>query len=109
MYKIHCCPSVLQEGYTEYSPFAMRDGLSLTLEKSDSYVRTGHPYQDDFRRFGLSIGLSPKRVEAVLKPFMNFPEQVQQLIDCSYFSDDKLRRTYWRIIEERRQRFVREE
>ena len=90
------------------SDFAMRDGLSLTLKKSDSYVRTGHPCQDDFRRFGLSIGLSPKRVEAVLKPFMNFPEQVQQLIDRSYFSDDKLRRTYWRIIEERRQRFVRE-
>ena len=23
MYKIHCCPSVLQEGYTEYSPLAL--------------------------------------------------------------------------------------
>ena len=91
------------------SDFAMRDGLSLTLEKSDSYERTGHPCQDDFRRFGLSIGLSSKRVEAVLKPFMTFPEQVHELIDQSYFSDDKLRRTYWRIIEERRQRFVREE
>ena len=91
------------------SDFAMRDGLSLTLEKSDSYERTGHPCQDDFRRFGLSIGLSSKRVEAVLKPFMTFPEQVHELIDRSYFSDDKLRRTYWRIIEERRQRFVREE
>ena len=91
------------------SDFAMRDGLSLTLEKSDSYERTGHPCQDDFRRFGLSIGLSSKRIEAVLKPFMTFPEQVHELIDRSYFSDDKLRRTYWRIIEERRQRFVREE
>lgn len=90
------------------SDFAMRDGLSRTLEKSDSYERTGHPCQDDFRRFGLQIGLSSKRVEAVLKPFMIFPNEVKQLIERSYFSDDKLKRTYWRIIEERRQRFVRE-
>ncbi len=91
------------------SDFAMRDGLSRTLEKSDSYERTGHPCQDDFRRFGLQIGVSPKRVEAVLKPFMTFSEQVQQLIDRSYFSDGKLKRIYKRIIEERHQRFVREE
>lgn len=90
------------------SDFAMRDGLSRTLEKSDSYERTGHPCQDDFRRFGLQIGLSSKRVEAVLKPFMTFPDQVQDLIDKSYFADDKLKRTYWRTIEERRKRFVRE-
>ena len=86
----------------------MRDGLSPNLEKSDSYEHTGHPCQDDFRRFGLQIGLSPKRVEAVLKPFMTFPDQVRDLIDKSYFADDKLKRTYWRTIEERRQRFVRE-
>ena len=90
------------------SDFAMRDGLSRTLEKSDSYERTGHPCQDDFSRFGLQIGLSSKRVEAVLKPFMIFPNEVKQLIERSYFSDDKLKRTYWRTIEERRQRFVRE-
>lgn len=90
------------------SDFAMRDGLSPNLEKSDSYEHTGHPCQDDFRRFGLQIGLSSKRVEAVLKPFMIFPNEVKQLIERSYFSDDKLKRTYWRIIEERRQRFVRE-
>ena len=90
------------------SDFAMRDGLSPNLEKSDSYEHTGHPCQDDFRRFGLQIGLSPKRVEAVLKPFMTFPDQVQDLIDKSYFADDKLKRTYWRTIEERRKRFVRE-
>lgn len=90
------------------SDFAMRDGLSLNLEKSDSYEQTGHPCQDDFRRFGLQIGLSPKRVEAVLKPFMKFPDKVQDLIDKSYFADDKLKRTYWRTIEERHKRFVRE-
>ena len=90
------------------SDFAMRDGLSPKLEKSDSYEHTGHPCQDDFRRFGLQIGLSPKRVEAVLKPFMTFPDQVQDLIDKSYFADDKLKRTYWRTIEERHKRFVRE-
>ena len=89
--------------------FAMRDGLSTALEKSDAYTRTGHPCQDDFRRFGLLIGLSPKRVEAVLQPFMTFPDMVQQLIARSYFSDEKFRRSYSRIIEERHQRFVRME
>jgi serine/threonine-protein kinase HipA len=91
------------------SDFAMRDGLSTTLEKSDAYVRTGHPCQDDFRRFGWLIGLSPKRVEAVLQPFMTFPDKVRQLIARSYFSDEKFRRSYSRIIEERHQRFVRME
>ena len=90
------------------SDFAMRDGLSPNLEKSDSYEHTGQPCQDDFRRFGLQIGLSPRRVEAVLKPFMTFPDQVQDLIDKSYFADDKLKRTYRRTIEERHKRFVRE-
>jgi hypothetical protein len=58
---------------------------------------------------GWLIGLSPKRVEAVLQPFMTFPDKVRQLIARSYFTDDKLRRSYLRIIEERHQRFVRME
>lgn len=95
--------------HLDNSDFAMLDGLSRTLEKSDSYERTGHPCQDDFRRFGLLIGLSSKRVEAVLKPFMTISEEVKTLIERSFLSENKLKRAYWRVVEERHQRFVREE
>jgi len=85
----------------------LKDGLSRTLLRSDSYDHTGHMCQDDFRRFGLLIGLQPKRVERILDRFMQFSPQVHQLIANSYLIDDSTRRKYARLIEERRMRFIR--
>jgi len=85
----------------------LKDGLSRTLPKSDSYDHTGHLCQDDFRRFGLLIGLQPKRVERILNRFMQFSPLVYQLIANSYLIDDSTRRKYTRLIEERRMRFIR--
>jgi len=85
----------------------LQDGLSRTLPKSDSYDRTGHLCQDDFRRFGLHIGLPAKRVERILNRFLSFPPKVHQLIANSYLIDNSTRRKYARLIEERRMRFIR--
>lgn len=86
----------------------LQDGLSRTLMKSDSFDRTGHPCQDDFRRFGLQIGLLPARVNRIIESFKQFPPLVYQLIEQSYLTDDSTKRKYARLIEERRRRFVRE-
>lgn len=70
------------------------------------YDRTGHPCRLDFERFGERIGLPKKRVAMVLDMFMEIPKEVYELIDYS-FLDDKMKRSYKRVIVERRVRFIR--
>ena len=88
------------------SDLGLKDGLSPDIEKSDVYDRTGHPCRLDFERFGERIGLPPKRVDMILDMFMGIPKETYALIDCS-FLNDKMKRTYKRVIEERRVRFIR--
>lgn len=68
------------------------------MEKSDVYVRTGHPCKLDFIRFGRLIGLKPKRIETILSPFMTIPEETIFMIERS-FLDVKMKRSYHRIVE----------
>ena len=85
----------------------MTDGLSPEMEKSDVYDRTGHPCRLDFERFADRIGLPKKRAAQVLDMFMRIPQEAYALIDRS-FLNDKMKRTYKRVIEERKTRFARE-
>ena len=88
------------------SDLGLKDGLSPNIEKSDVYSRTGHPCRLDFERFADRIGLPKKRSDMVLDMFMEIPHETYALIDHS-FLNDKMKRMYKRIIEERRVRFVR--
>ena len=56
-------------------------GLSLTLEKSEVYERTGHPCRLDFERFGELIGLKKKRIEMILDSFSLLPDEVDYLVN----------------------------
>ena len=89
------------------SDLGLTDGLSPEMEKSDVYDRTGHPCRLDFERFADRIGLPKKRAAQVLDMFMRIPQEAYALIDRS-FLNDKMKRTYKRVIEERKTRFVRE-
>lgn len=95
------------EVHIHSSDFGMKDGLSQTLSKSDIYERTEHPCEEDFRNFGALIGLMPKRIDTIINQFREFPDKVKELIQNSYFFDDSIKRKYWKIIEERRMRFIR--
>ena len=131
MVDIKYCPSTLAEGYNTYSPQAVKrlfDGkkvspfldfnindlkqsdiivrLSPNIEKSDVMVRTGHPCRLDFERFGAQIGLTNARIKRVLDKYMIIPELTTRLIE-SCFLNDKMKRKYLRIVEERVKRFVR--
>ena len=75
--------------------------------KSDAYDRTGHPCRLDFERFAERIGLPKKRTVSVLDLFMEIPQETYALIDHS-FMNDKMKRTYKRVIEERKTRFIRQ-
>ena len=88
------------------SDLGLLDGLSPDIEKSDAYDKTGHPCRLDFERFAEKIGLPKKRADMVLDMFMEIQQETYGLINRS-FLNDKMKRSYKRIIEERRERFIR--
>ena len=87
--------------------FGLDGGLSPNIEKSDVMVRTGHPCRLDFERFGAQIGLTNARIKRVLDKYMIIPELTTRLIE-SCFLNDKMKRKYLRIVDERGKRFVRQ-
>lgn len=92
--------------HLESDDMGLKGGLAPDMEPSDALLRTGHLCRTDFERFGRRIGLPAKRVGRVLDLFMEFPPKVSDLIARS-FLNDKMKRAYWRIINQRCQWFVR--
>jgi serine/threonine-protein kinase HipA len=88
--------------------FALDGGLSPNIEKSDTWERTGHPCRLDFERFGTKIGIVTPRLQKILDSYMQIPEAAIQLLRRS-FLNDKMKRNYLRIINERTNRFTRRE
>lgn len=86
--------------------FGLDGGLSPHIEKSDVYDRTGHPFRLDFERFGRQIGLNENRVKKVLDKYMTIPDMTKLLVERCYLND-KMKRKYLRIVDERIKRFVR--
>ena len=82
-------------------------GLSLSIGKSEVYIRTGHPCRRDFKRFGERIGLIPSRMNRILDAYMRLPEWAVALVGRSYLSE-KMKRSYLRIVKERIARFSRD-
>lgn len=86
--------------------FALQQGLSADIEKSDVYERSHHPCQSDFVAFGRKIGLGNRRISALMAPFLKAHPQVDKLIDASEL-DDVCKRRYKAICQERFKRFIR--
>lgn len=92
--------------HIEGDDLGLNGGLSEHIEKSDVYDRMGHPCRLDFERFGLLIGLREKRISAILDSYTELPEKAELLVSLS-FLNDKMKRTYIRIVKERIARFNR--
>ena len=86
--------------------FALKGGLSPDIEPSDAMLRTGHLCRTDFERFADRIALPDKRAARVLDSFSTIHPEVYDLIDRS-FLNDKMKRLYKRVIEQRQQWFIR--
>lgn len=86
--------------------FGLTGGLSLSMDKSDVYARTGHPCRTDFERFGRVAGLKEKRMKVVLDAFSILPQLSSALIGNSYLTD-KMKRSYLRVVNTRLSRFNR--
>jgi len=91
---------------TDDRDFALNEGLFDKQHYSDTYDRTGHPCQDDFRTFGKLIGLNKKQIDKVFADFRTPNQAVYDLIDRSYL-DDRMKRMYRRSYDERISRFLR--
>lgn len=87
--------------------FGLDGGLSPNIEKSDVYNRTLHPCRLDFECFGERIGLTKPRINRILNKYMQLPDTVKSFVERS-FLNDKMKRTYLRIVNERISRFTRE-
>lgn len=86
--------------------FGLDGGLSANIEKSDVMARTGHPCRLDFERFAEQIGVLKPRAKRILDKYMSIPDDAKRLINNS-FLNDKMKRYYLRIINERTARFIR--
>ncbi len=86
--------------------FALSDGLSPFLLKSDAYLRTGHPCRQDFEWFGKEVGLVNTRVHRILDKYAVLPDKTVHLVNESLLTK-KMQRNYLRIVRERISRFVR--
>lgn len=88
--------------------FALSDGLSPVLPRSDAYLRTGHPCRQDFEWFGSEAGIVSSRVDRILDKYTALPGSVTKMVLESRLTK-KLQRNYLRIVKERIGRFVRED
>lgn len=84
----------------------LNGGLLRSGWRSDAFDRTGHPCIEDFETFGKQIGVKSSRLDAMLDSYTAIPEKGMQLIEHS-FLDNKNKRSYIRIVEERISRFKR--
>lgn len=92
--------------HTSDGDFALEDGLSSTLPKSDIYEQKGHPCQEDFVLFGREIGLPDKLIKKILTPFLMEQPKVLTLV-ASSFLDEKQKRMYLSSYRERLTRLRR--
>ncbi len=87
--------------------FALSEGLSPNIEPSEVMDKTGHPCRLDFYRFGRIIGIQEPSLNEILDNFTVLSATVKHLISNS-FLNEKMKRSYLRVVRERIKRFVRE-
>jgi len=88
--------------------FALEKGLSETMEKSDTYIRTGHPCKIDFINFGKLIGITEARINKIIELFSIEKSSVQTLVESS-FLEEKQKRMYLQNYKTRLDRFRRKD
>ncbi len=94
--------------HADDSDFALEKGLSENMEKSDAYVRTGHPCQTDFINFGKLIGISENRINKMVELFSTEQPDVEVLVGSSFLGD-KQKRMYLQNYKTKLDRFRRED
>ncbi|NDV58483.1 type II toxin-antitoxin system HipA family toxin [Bacteroides sp. 519] len=94
--------------HTDDTDFALEKGLSENMEKSDTYIRTGHPCEADFINFGKLIGIPENRIDNIIRKYSMEQPQVEYLVESSFLGD-KQKRMYLQNYKTRLDRFRRKD
>jgi serine/threonine-protein kinase HipA len=87
------------------TPFALDGGLFADNYVSSYYQRTHQRGWDDFREFGLRIGVVEKRVEKIIDNYATKHPQIEQFIKYS-FLQEKAKRSYFQHYQTRRNKLI---
>jgi serine/threonine-protein kinase HipA len=73
--------------HVDDTDFALDKGLFVDAYRSEKSIITGHAHKSDFFEFGKRIGISNKRIEKIILPFLEKNSKVEILITNSYLND----------------------
>lgn len=77
--------------HVDDSDFALNKGLFADNFKSDYYKIHNHASKTDFAELALRFGISEKRTEKILMPFLEKQEKIEEMIKKSLFSEPSKR------------------
>ena len=73
--------------HVDDSDFALDKGLFVDDFKSEQFKKSRHPCTTDFMEFAKRIGVSPKRAEKLLQPFLERQPFMETLVSRSFLSE----------------------
>lgn len=92
--------------HVDDTPFALEKGLFADDYKSETFTKTGSRGKKDFIEFGKRIGVHEKRLEALLRPFLEKQLLAETLVSRS-FLNAKSKRGYVMDYSARRNILIR--
>lgn len=87
--------------HVDDSDFALSRGLFVDGFKSEAWQKQGHAGYEDFVELGNRLAMRPKRVDKLLRSFIERQEKVEQLVEQS-FLDAPTQRGYLQAYRTRR-------
>lgn len=73
--------------HVDDSDFALDNGLFNDGYRSEQYKKQNHPSKNDFIEFAKRIGVTERRVEKILQPFLEQHPLMQKLVHHSFLND----------------------
>jgi serine/threonine-protein kinase HipA len=73
--------------HVDDTDFALDRGLFADDFKSEQYKKRGHPGKSDFVEFAKRIGVTEKRIDKLLNPFLQKQPMVETLVSHSFLRD----------------------
>lgn len=73
--------------HVDDTDFALHKGLFADNRMSDFKKKSSHAGSEDFKEFGRRIGVTDKRIEKLMQPFLLKQSQVEVLIERSFLND----------------------
>lgn len=87
--------------HVDDSDFALSKGLFADNYKSEQYKLSKHPTMHDFEEFGKRIGVSEKRIQKIIRPYLEKQHLLEMLISHSFLTEAN-KRAYLTMYQTKR-------